>query len=130
LQDGITFYWRVRAIENGWAGPWSVVFNFTRSGVILTAPVQTAPPTGTIGVALTPLLTWDAVIGANAYRVEIATDTSFGGAAVLFDVVKNQVTLPTLKANQKYYWRVRALEGPLEGDFGPFSAVWNFTTGS
>ncbi|HOT93363.1 MAG TPA: hypothetical protein PLJ78_16550 [Anaerolineae bacterium] len=86
----------------------------------LLAPANGSTPT------YTPTFRWTAVKGANAYRLQYSTDSSF--AANLTTVTTNQTSytpLDSLPNDKTYYWRVAAIYGT--NYEGPYSEVWEFT---
>jgi hypothetical protein len=105
------YWWRVRPVIHGITGSWSPVDTFT-----LGAPSASAAPptlssdTTASTTALTPVLSWTPVTGAQIYRVDIATDTNFN------NIVESQLTtstawavrspLPDNAVGGGYYWRV------------------------
>jgi len=92
----------------------------------LAAPVLAAPASGASGQGIPVTLSWNAVSGASAYWVEVATDSQFR-SMMLSDSSVQPVsrTVSGLPPNTRCYWRVAT--GNLAG-FGPFSAPWNFST--
>ena len=93
----------------------------------LPPPTLLSPPDVAVGIATDPLLSWDPLPGAVAYRVHVATQPDFSDQLIWQQVnppnTSYQVT--GLNNNQTYYWRVRGWDtGP--GTFAPRS----FTTKS
>ena len=77
LADGGKFYWRVRAINNvGVAGAWSTTRNFVLQQ--LPAPVLLSPPNPTTTPDTTPTFTWNPVVGAASYQLQIGTTKQSG----------------------------------------------------
>jgi len=74
IQDGQTYYWRVRGGSNeGW-GDWSNWRSFTRnwgSAPSLLLPAATAVLTRS------PVLSWTPVDGAEYYKLEVSSDPDF-----------------------------------------------------
>lgn len=85
------------------------------------APLLTAP--GARVREAQPTLQWSPVVGANAYRVELARDTGFGNM-----VQAEQLAASTLKPVQalvpgEYYWRVASIEAGEQGPFSPLQRL-------
>ncbi len=84
-----------------------------------------APANGAGDVSTTPALSWQAVAGASAYDVRIASDAGF--TTVVYSgsgVAGNSVNVSSpLAGGGSYYWEVRAAGGP-------WSSPWSFTTAS
>ena len=85
------------------------------------------PMDGNTDVSLLPTLNWDAVSGADSYKLQIALDAGF--VNVVSEVmVFNESTYileDKLGRNTNYYWRVRASNSCGEGSY---SAINSFST--
>ena len=115
--DGIVYYWRVRAGNDaGWISR-SETWSFTNSSVAkpsaptLSSPKETDGVTAQIsGTSVT--FTWGASTGANNYWLEVNTSSSWGEGTRKFlgnvgDVTQYEDTgYPD--NGTTYYWRVRA----------------------
>jgi predicted phage tail protein len=89
----------------------------------LAAPVLTTPLDGAL---LYPNLTlsWDAVVNAAQYQLQVATDSAFTDRVFNGKIIDTFQDLNDL-APGKYYWRVKAIE---EGGLkGTWSVVRGFT---
>jgi immune inhibitor A len=119
LDVGVTYYWRVRALDaSGNQSDWSA----PRS-VRIVSPPNVAPARNRFTNGQ-PLLTWGRISGAAAYQVQVARSSSFVSANV-YDAgvaLSAQVSAP---AEGLYYWRVRAQLS--SGAWGPWSAADTFT---
>lgn len=71
-------------------------------------------------------LDWSDAFGASYYEVLIDTTASFLTAQT-YSPISSTINLNNLKHNKTYYWKVRANDGT---NWGNYSAVWSFTTGS
>src|SRR5690606_16135403 len=83
-----------------------------------------SPSSGSVGVSLPAVLSWQPVEGALSYRVQL---TAVGGSgAVVFDgdVPGTSAEVGGLSAGAVYEWRVRALNAAGQG---PWSEPWGFT---
>lgn len=117
LAASTTYYFIVRAINNGRRGPASAEVSATTSG---TAPVATMPaaPTGisATGGTKQATLSWTAVTGATAYNlywstatgVTTATGTKIGG-------VSSPAVQTGLSDNTAYFYIVTAVNSAGEG---------------
>lgn len=123
------YYWRIEA-NNGGRVSTSVVWNF-RTG--LAAPTLVSPSLGAQNISVTPLLTWQAVPGADSYRLQLARGLQFTPSQILFDqdsIATTSFQVPAsamLPANRVCHWRVQAYQAGLPGFR---SAPWNFRTGT
>ncbi|MDD5127604.1 MAG: hypothetical protein PHR43_05890 [Dehalococcoidales bacterium] len=130
LEPATTYYWRVRATAPV-LGPWSARWSFATSLIGETVPLKTeSPAAGANDVSASPLFHWNAVSGATAYELLVATDVGFNNPVI------NRVgeyALPatvwecnvTLKYGTTYYWKVRARTA---SSYSDWSAVSAFTT--
>jgi hypothetical protein len=128
LNYNTVYYWRVNATNAGGTGPWSQVWNFTTLISPPLAPTLILPVNNATNVSLTPFMDWTDVTGANSYRVQIATNSTFTNLVVNSIVLnESEYTLPSgnLIGNTAYYWRVAAIN---VGGQGPYSPVFVFTT--
>ena len=85
-----------------------------------------SPGNNATNVATQPTLSWNAVAGADDYRLELATDAGFGN--VVLDTVvagtSHQVS-PSLSTSTSYFWRVTAKNAC---GTGSASTVYTFRT--
>lgn len=125
LQSTTTYYWRLRASNNGGVGNWSEVRNFTTTEAPPPAVQLVAPDSGATNLSTTPRLEWEAADRADYYDLEVATDQSFNQNVVELNNVTSTFYEADLEGFTTYYWRVRG-----ENDTGPgnWSQIWNFTT--
>jgi hypothetical protein len=88
-------------------------------------PLLSAPVDNAANIATNPSLSWGAVAGAGAYRVQVSTDNAFASTivddATLTSATK---TLSGLTKGTTYYWRVNAANA---GGSSAFSTAWSFT---
>jgi hypothetical protein len=116
LNPGQTYYWRVRTIS-----PWLSAWSETRSFIVESTTVFTvkSPEIGEIGVSVMPTLSWAAHPGAKGYGydIQITDEENWDILEQVTTVVDPfyPVTEP-LKYSTTYYWRVRALLGPVTWD--------------
>jgi len=117
-----TYYWRVVPIDPGNRnGTASIVRSFVASYIFspeLLEPADLAVP------SFTPALSWQAVPGAQFYRLQYSTDPTFNTGITQVDT-RNTVYRPVdpLANDFNYYWRVRVHSGNSIGDW---SAVRSF----
>jgi subtilisin-like proprotein convertase family protein len=85
----------------------------------------TSPGDNSIGVALSPQLTWQEDDAYTSYDIEVATDASFATIVDSKTVIFNSYTPSALEQDTTYYWRVKPRNSCSEGVFGP---AFSFTT--
>ena len=106
-----SYWWRVRPVVNGVLGTWSPVDTFTLQTPSVTSSVPTlSSDTVASSTALTPIMSWTPVTGAEVYRIDIATDSQFNNV-VFSDLTTDtawamRLPLPDNQVGTGYYWRV------------------------
>jgi hypothetical protein len=117
LGPDVPYCWRVRAIEPV-LSPWCDVQSFTTViGAALIAPELQAPGPGATIVATKPAFQWNAIGWASNYKIQVATDATFGTASLVVDQTLGDVTAyqPATDLNTgTYYWRVKAMSADSE----------------
>ncbi|WP_456430098.1 fibronectin type III domain-containing protein [Rhodocaloribacter sp.] len=128
LEEGTTYFWRVRGENDAGAGPWSSAFSFTTLTSV-TAPAAVtlvAPEDGAMDVPTEVTLSWNAADGADTYDVQVATDDAFTGlVSDETGLTATSLTVSGLANNTTYFWRVRAAN---TAGAGPWSETRSFTT--
>lgn len=92
------------------------------------APTLNSPADASTGVPTNPTLSWNASAGANSYRVQVSTSSTF--ATTVSDqsgIAGTSTNVAGLAANTVYYWRANATNA---GGTSAFSTVFSFTTGA
>jgi hypothetical protein len=122
-----TYYWRVRAKNNGDTSTWSGVWSFsTMQDPAFIAPTLYKPSNGATDQSLDLQLVWTTVNGAAVYELQIAKSDSFT------NVIQDDSTLTAafktvteLSSNTTYYWRVRAKNATAAS---AWSNIYSFST--
>ncbi len=128
LVNGTVYVWRVNATNAVGTSTWSAVAGFTTATLLLppSAPVQSAPANGALGVSLTPTISWNAVAGAVSYRLQISSNPGFTSAVSDQSGIAGLSSSVSGLANSTlYYLRMSATNA---GGEGPWSTVSSFTT--
>ncbi len=128
LQNDTRYYWRVNATNSVGTSPYSTVWHFkTVISAPIAAPILLSPANGSTVNTLTPLLDWNDVFNAAGYKINIAIDSLFILPLLDTNIIPSQLQVPAgrLYGGTHYYWRVRGINN---GGYGPWSAVWSFTT--
>lgn len=121
------------------AGTYTVDINGVSGALNRSAPVElvvqtvvpsvaslTAPANAATGVNTSPVLAWNAVVGANSYLVEVATDAGFSNIVRSQTVTTNTYSVtPSLGTSTEYFWRVTANNAC---GAATASSVFSFTT--
>ncbi len=102
------YYWRVRAL---YAGGGSSLWSEYR--LVNIVPSANAAPTRNHYTTATPTLTWNRVVWATEYELQVGNTASFVNPlnyALIVPADTLSVMIPALY-NGTYYWRVRAKRG-------------------
>jgi hypothetical protein len=125
LSVSTRYYWQLTAHSDSNGTTHSPIRGFTTVITVPGVPQPLAPVNGSTNTPTAVTFQWQPSLGANSYRLQISTDSTFAG--VLFDFpaltgVSQQVQ--SLAYNTTYFWRVSAsnANGP-----GAPSAVWRCT---
>jgi YD repeat-containing protein len=120
------YYWRVVALDLAADGSvrsatFGPLWSFAIPAIPAPALTALAPdPTQ----QRRPTFTWQSVPGAAGYRIEIASDPSFGSTLVATEVTVTSFTPAADLPEGLLYWHVRAID--VQGLPGAFSAADNF----
>ena len=126
LPNGTTFYFRITSVDT--------LFNESNfSNELSATPVQ--PPTiptlffpinGAFNQSLIISLVWNSAVGAETYRLQISSDSSF--STIFLDdssITATSRQVETLSIATNYYWRVKAKNA---GGISDWSQRWKFKT--
>ncbi len=128
LNYSTSYYWRVRAYNEGGASPWSAVFSFTTYFAAPLPPVLAYPLNGEIGVAVQPNFIWYPSLNAMHYELQVSTNMDFDEEDIVYEDTNIVTTVhqsSALELNSLYYWRVKAVNLAGASDW---SAERSFTT--
>jgi hypothetical protein len=129
LEEGMTYYWRVRASNAAGNSSYAATWEFGTEKP-LRAPITPqllSPTSGAIMNIEDIVLEWKVVEQAERYQVQVSKYSNFS-QSIVFDnntINNNTVAIEDLEPNEVYFWRVRAIN--IVGT-SPYSAVWNFIT--
>lgn len=93
----------------------------------LAVPQLLYPQDSASSIATNPEISWQQVMGATAYNLEVSESQTFESTIYSEEVEATSAEIDNLNAYTSYYWRVKALNGPLASDYSP---IYSFTTGS
>ena len=127
LEQGITFYWRVRIVHDGNNGPWSDARSFTTEEEEIEIPkvVLSSPESGADDLPTEVEFSWEKADGFENYRFQLAYNSNFSSLAENKTVSGSSVTIKDLQQGQTFHWRVRIVH---DGNNGPWSDARSFTT--
>jgi len=123
LENYRVYYWRVASMNSKDTSDWSDVFSFrTKMGMVSLV----SPNNNKYQVALSAILNWRNLNGAEFYWLDVARDSNFVDIVVRREqVMDTSINLNFEEFNRRYYWRVRAY---CENDTGNWSDIWSFTS--
>ncbi|MGA7304631.1 MAG: T9SS type A sorting domain-containing protein [Rhodothermales bacterium] len=116
--DGSTlYYWRVRANNSG-SENWSETWSFTTGSGTPDQVTLLSPIDGSTNTPVNVTLSWNQAQKAEAYQVQVATDTKFENLLIdLTGVSGTSMMLSDLIYGQIYSWRVRGTNSVTEGEW-------------
>jgi len=122
-------YWRVQAVNEAGAGPWSDAWSFITEEEPLTppeAPVLISPEDNETDTELTVSLQWNASDRAETYRLQLSKNIGFSDLVEnVSDINGTSYQMDDLEGLTTYYWWVRAVNSVGVSDW---SEVRQFTT--
>jgi hypothetical protein len=122
------YFWRVKAMNAGGESDWSEVSSFA---TLLPLPEKVCPGTPLNNARLgsmTIKFSWHVPQWeVKKYWFEIAADTLFMFRIIDSSVIDTTWEMPKFSGNQKYFWKVRALNAK---GWGPFSDIFTFSIGA
>jgi len=129
------YYWRVRAYNDDYGGPWSDIMSFTTTdttkGVLPGTPQWVYPSDGQQNVSINPTLDWSDTVNTDYWNLEVydlLTGNLLFGTSILL-ASGSEFTLPsnlTLNYGTNYLAKVQSVN---QWGSSPFVEV-NFTTES
>lgn len=126
LEEDTTYWWQIRAEENGHYSDWSDAFSFTTKVIEPEAPTLVSPDDEATEVEIPVKLEWNAVAEADSYRIQIATDEGFNDIKVdSGGITDAEISLNDLDHETEYFWQVQAVRVDTPGEW---SEAWQFTT--
>ncbi len=131
LGEETTYYWRVRAKNEGGISPYSDIYSFTTSIYLINPPPAPELHSPYNGVRLQPTtleLHWSYVSSADTYHLQVSENPSFTDPVINDSTIADfEQTVGPLEESTTYYWHVRAKN---EGGYSAYSAAFSFTTES
>jgi len=101
LQSGTLYYCRIRAVAAAGPGAYSSISSMTAPGSVLSV-VLTKTTNNTIS------LSWDPVVGAVSYQIQVAIDSGFNSVQAVYNTTTNNHPSIVLGGSGTYYIRIRA----------------------
>lgn len=103
-------------------------FVFTpNTGTLLEPPVLVNPENGSIDVSVNPQLSWEAVVDADEYQIQVSANSNFTNIVVDDNSTSLSYNVTyDLEYLTQYWWRVKALND--DPNHSNWSTIWSFTT--
>lgn len=122
-----SYYWHVRArdVAGNW-GEWSTSRTVSIVPPVPSAPVLLSPATGIYVNNNKPVFSWNSVLNAESYRIQVSKVATFATTVVnatTFDLTYQPGDI--LGTDGPYYWRVQAINAI--GQSSAWSAARTFT---
>jgi hypothetical protein len=126
LENGRSYFWRVRAKDKNAVSQWSDAWTFR---TFLKTPSCSLPLNNQKGQLLTKVnLVWTKVPLATSYELQVASEPTFEEPLIyLNNILDSTKDISGLEFRKKYYWRVRALDNEVPTEW---SSVFAFLTES
>lgn len=118
LLPNTIYFWRVRAINNRDTSAWTVRWFNTGNGTPVFPETPSISSTFCSGQATdpTPLLTWNPVVNAEFYEIEIKPSTiPLSGNPNASQIQSTTFQTSVLNSGSAYCWAVRAVSGNIAG---------------
>ncbi|HPO64008.1 MAG TPA: hypothetical protein PK762_13090, partial [Candidatus Kapabacteria bacterium] len=129
--DGIQIPYCDTLEFTGWGGTKTsranIQFDFAVLDIMPPNPIS--PLNNSLGVSVTPTLTWSTPVNAVTYHVQVSESPVFEPLLVDInglELPQYQVETDVLDQTTRYYWRVRAYTADEEPSY--WSYKWNFIT--
>jgi titin len=126
LSNNTNYYWHVSATNAGGTSDWSATYRFATIQLTPSTPTLTFPANGATNQPSGISFSWNSVVGATSYSLQVSTDPNFvtsnyyqGG------LLATSQTVTGLAANTVYYWRANATNA---GGTSAWSVKADFTT--
>jgi len=128
LENGITYYWRVEALDGKGGVSSSPVWSFKTGNYPPTQPSNPTPNDGATDVSLTLTLSWEVSDpDGDTLIFDIYLGTDSNPPLLESDLSTNTYSPDKLESATTYYWKIIAKDGKGGETEGP---VWSFTTGN
>ncbi|MCC5907246.1 MAG: T9SS type A sorting domain-containing protein [Balneolaceae bacterium] len=121
-----TYYWRVRAENEGGNSNWSNTWNFTTVIAPPEAVALISPENSSESISIQPEFEWEESERAEQYRIQLSESSNFNNLILDSETTNlSYVSSNGLDYSTTYYWRIRSEN---KGGNSNWSDAWNFTT--
>lgn len=124
LKPSTIYYWRVNAKNATGISPWSTTNKFTTKS--LAVPTLIAPIDNSIQTINNIEFSWNTVIDAPSYNLQISTTSDFTGLIInKTNLTSASIALSGFMYSTSYYWRISSTRNNSSSEW---SATRKFTT--
>jgi parallel beta-helix repeat protein len=116
----------IRNDIGAYGGPYATSWDLATSVARPQTPVLNSPGDSARSVSTSPILSWNGILGAERYRVQLSTSPNFGSRLVDDSMVTDSYRyVGPLQNSTAHYWRVSATNA---GGTSGFSTMRTFMT--
>ena len=126
LENGMNYFWRVRATDSESASTWSEVYSFSTAILPPNKISIIQPASSSEDIDLPVTFIWKQAVTADYYELKFGDTEELSNSITLSDITDTTVTLENLNYDSRYFWKVRGINLL---DNGPWSEVYSFSTG-
>ena len=111
----------------GGTSPYSTANSFTTILAAPAVPTLLSPANLATNISTIPTLSWNPVLGATSYSIEVATDAGFTNVVVSQTGITSTfyTVIAPLTSGAVHYWHVSSTN---TGGTSAYSTAWSFTT--
>ena len=126
LENGMNYFWRVRATDSESASAWSEVYSFSTAILPPNKISIIQPASSSEDIDLPVTFIWKQAVTADYYELKFGDTEELSNSITLSDITDTTVTLENLNYDSRYFWKVRGINSL---DNGRWSEVYSFSTG-
>ena len=126
LENGMNYFWRVRATDSESASTWYEVYSFSTAILPPNKISIIQPASSSEDIDLPVTFIWKQAVTADYYELKFGDTEELSNSITLSDITDTTVTLENLNYDSRYFWKVRGINLL---DNGPWSEVYSFSTG-
>lgn len=125
LEEGKSYFWRVRGADADTTSSWSDIYSFTTgTQPPLDGPELLSPADKATELTSPITFTWNSVMEADKYTILISESTDFSVSKIDSTITETELTVSELKSGTNYFWKVIASDEARVTD----SVTRSFTT--
>ncbi|MCP4705397.1 MAG: Ig-like domain-containing protein [candidate division Zixibacteria bacterium] len=125
LEEGKSYYWRIKVENNcGWSN-WSPVWEFSINCPTVATPVLVAPDNGSEDEYLPVILDWGDVPNASGFHIQIDNHPAFSSIEIDYEFPAGPSNFYPIGISEgvTYFWKVKATNSCFESGW---SEVYSF----